>query len=118
MGVPGGNPLPSAPEIIPFSRRNQGRLKADCRGSGHIQGDRRCAGAKETAMERIKDDFYRTKDGSIDYDYYKALAAEARRQERMRLVFALVTHAVRFVRTAADNLRHTGRLESPAAQTR
>ena len=51
-------------------------------------------------MEVIKDDFYRTKDGMIDYDYYKALAAGARRQEQTRLVLAGIMGAATLVREA------------------
>jgi hypothetical protein len=51
-------------------------------------------------MERIKDDFHRRKDGMIDYRYYKALAAEARRLERKRLVLVAIKGGVAFVREA------------------
>jgi hypothetical protein len=64
-------------------------------------------------MEIIKDDFHRTRDGQIDYTYYKALAAELRREERRRLTKAAVLQAVRFWRRKAAV---SFRLLSPAGR--
>lgn len=69
-------------------------------------------------MERLKDDFHRRKDGSIDYDYYNALAVEFRRQERKRLVLALIARAIRFIRRAAVNFGHAGRVRKPRGALR
>jgi hypothetical protein len=55
-------------------------------------------------METIRDDFHRTTDGQIDYGYYKALAAELRREERKRVVLVAAgagAAAVRDLVTAA-----------------
>jgi hypothetical protein len=52
-------------------------------------------------MDMLRDDFHRTSDGQIDYDYYKALAAELRREERRRLTTAGVARVVRFFRQKA-----------------
>jgi hypothetical protein len=52
-------------------------------------------------MEMLRDDFHRTNDGQIDYHHYKALAAELRREEQVRLTKAVLMRAVRFLRQKA-----------------
>jgi len=52
-------------------------------------------------MEMQRDDFHRRQDGSIDYDFYRAKAAELRREERDRVLKEAVLGAFRFIRRAA-----------------
>jgi len=41
-------------------------------------------------MEMLRDDFRRLPDGSIDYNFYRASAAEFRREENKRLILAAI----------------------------
>jgi hypothetical protein len=52
-------------------------------------------------MEMLTDDFRRLPDGSIDYDFYCAKAAELHREERDRVLKDAVLGAARFIRRAA-----------------
>lgn len=55
-------------------------------------------------MEMLRDDFHRRADGQIDYDYYRARAAELRREERDRVLKAALMAAFAAVRDAAAGL--------------
>jgi hypothetical protein len=52
-------------------------------------------------MEMLTDDFRRLPDGSIDYDFYRAKAAELHREERDRVLKEVVLASARLVRRAA-----------------
>jgi hypothetical protein len=60
-------------------------------------------------MDSFKDDFRRRKDGSIDYDFYRASAAEFRRAERKRLILAAIRGAIRGGRKVAKRFAHLSR---------
>jgi hypothetical protein len=57
-------------------------------------------------MDTFKDDFRRRNDGSIDYDFYRASAAEFRRAERKRLILAAIRGAIGGARKVAKRFAH------------
>lgn len=76
-----------------FSKGNQGCLKAKVPGLAQIDpiAPRLTDAQWRPAMTRLNDEYRDQKNGMIDYDHYRQLAADLRRETRSRLLKAVWT---------------------------
>lgn len=80
-----------------FSKGNQGGLKADGHGGMHSGPIANPMDAKwRNAMTSLNDEYRNCKNGMIDYDRYRCLAAETRRRTRSSLMKAAWSRLVAY----------------------